>query len=321
MKIDGVFEGGGVRGIAHVGAICALAEKGYEWERVAGTSAGSIIAALLASGYSCSELKTIITDIDYNKFAKRTFIDRIPFIGKGLSAWTTLGIYSNIFIEEWIEELLRKKGVHLFTDLPDLNKLKIIASDISNGKMVIFPDDLPNYGFLNYRFSIAKAVRMSSTIPFFFEPVKWRTPKWKQPCYMVDGGILSNYPIWIFDSPSSPRWPTFGFHFVKDEIQADPAHYNEPISMFKGLFKTMMQAHDLRHLDKESKARTITIPTGSITSTNFELTKEEKEWLYNSGYNAANKFLQSWNFRQYIDEYRNGNQDRKTNRYFRQLDS
>ncbi len=48
---------------------------------------------------------------------------------------------------------------------------------------------------------------------------------------------------------------------------------------------------------------------------------EEKEWLYNSGYNAANKFLQSWNFRQYIDNYRNGNQDRKSNRYFRQLDS
>ena len=133
---------------------------------------------------------------------------------------------------------------------------------------------------------------------------------------MVDGGILSNYPIWIFDSPTAPRWPTFGFHFVKDEIQADPAHYNEPISMFKGLFKTMMQAHDLRHLDKESKARTITIPTGTITSTNFELTKEEKEWLYNSGYNSANKFLQAWNFRQYIDEYRKGNQDRKTNRFF-----
>ena len=86
-----------------------VSRKGYEWERVAGTSAGSIIAALLAAGYSCSELKTIITDIDYNKFTKRTFIDRIPFIGKGLSAWTTLGIYSNVFIEEWIEELLRKK--------------------------------------------------------------------------------------------------------------------------------------------------------------------------------------------------------------------
>ena len=53
---------------------------------------------------------------------------------------------------------------------------------------------------------------------------------------MVDGGILSNYQFG-FRLPYSPRWPTFGFHFVKDEIQADPAHYNEPISMFKGLLK------------------------------------------------------------------------------------
>ena len=92
---------------------------------------------------------------------------------------------------------------------------------------------------------------------------------------MVDGGILSNYPLDLrFTYRSSLA--DFRISFCKDEIQADPAHYNEPISMFKGLFKTMMQAHDLRHLDKESKARTITIPTGTITSTNFELTKEEK---------------------------------------------
>lgn len=173
--------------------------------------------------------------------------------------------------------------------------------------MVIFPDDLPNYGFTNQDFSIAKAVRMSSTIPFYFEPVKWKTPKWKQPCYMVDGGLLSNYPIWIFDSPNIPRWPTFGFHFVKNEIQAEPVPYEDPISMFKGLFKTMMQAHDLRHLDKESKARTIAIPTGTITSTKFQLTTEEKEWLYQSGFHAAEKFLQSWNFKTYINRFRNGN--------------
>ncbi|KEK24176.1 patatin-like phospholipase family protein [Bacillus gaemokensis] len=312
MKIDGVFEGGGVRGIAHVGAICALAEQGYEWERVAGTSAGAIIAALLAAGYSCTELKDIISNIDYHQFTKKTLLDKIPFIGKGLNAWTRLGIYSNVFLEEWLENLLNKKGIHNFSDLSNPKNLKIIASDISNGRMVVFPDDLPSYGFTNDHFSIAKAVRMSGTIPFFFEPVKWRTPKWKQPCYMVDGGILSNYPIWIFDSPTIPRWPTFGFHFVKDEIKAEPTPYKEPISMFKGLFKTMMQAHDLRHLDKESKARTITIPTGTITSTNFELTDSEKEWLYQSGFNAANDFLQKWNFKHYVRQYRSGNQVRKT---------
>ncbi|PFY92688.1 patatin-like phospholipase family protein [Bacillus pseudomycoides] len=307
MKIDGVFEGGGVRGIAHVGAICALAKQGYECERVAGTSAGAIIAALLAAGYSCEELKTIISNVNYHQFIKKTLLDKIPFVGKGLNAWAKLGIYSNVFLETWLENLLHKKGIHNFSDLSNPQNLKIIASDISNGKMVIFPDDLPNYGFTTQDFSIAKAVRMSSTIPFYFEPVKWKTPKWKQPCYMVDGGLLSNYPIWIFDSPNIPRWPTFGFHFVKNEIQAEPVPYEDPISMFKGLFKTMMQAHDLRHLDKESKARTIAIPTGTITSTKFQLTTEEKEWLYQSGFHTAEKFLQSWNFKTYINRFRNGN--------------
>ncbi|MEH6979501.1 patatin-like phospholipase family protein, partial [Bacillus pseudomycoides] len=148
-------------------------------------------------------------------------------VGKGLNAWAKLGIYSNDFLETWLEDLLHKKGIHNFSDLSNPQNLKIIASDISNGKMVIFPDDLPNYGFTNQDFSIAKAVRMSSTIPFYFEPVKWKTPKWKQPCYMVDGGLLSNYPIWIFDSPNIPRWPTFGFHFVKNEIQAEPVPYED----------------------------------------------------------------------------------------------
>ncbi|MBO1579476.1 patatin-like phospholipase family protein [Bacillus sp. XF8] len=307
MKIDGVFEGGGVRGIAHVGAICALAKQGYEWERVAGTSAGAIIAALLAAGYSCTELKTIISNVDYHQFIKKNLLDKIPFVGKGVNVWAKLGIYSNDFLEKWLEDLLHKKDIHNFSDLPNPHKLKIIASDISNGKMVIFPDDLPNYGFRNQNFSIAKAVRMSSTIPFYFEPVKWKTPRWEQPCYMVDGGLLSNYPVWIFDSSTIPRWPTFGFHFVKDEIQAEPVPYKDPLSMFKGLFKTMMQAHDLRHLDKESKARTITIPTGTITSTKFQLTTDEKEWLYQSGFNAAEKFLKSWNFKTYINRFRQGN--------------
>lgn len=304
MKIDGVFEGGGVRGIAHVGAICALEEHGYEWERVAGTSAGAIIAALLASGYTGKELRTIINGADYTNFLTKTWLDKIPLIGKGANVWFKMGIYKNDFIEKWLGDLLSQKGVYCFSDLPNPDGLKIIASDISNGKMVIFPDDLPQYGFPNKKFSIAKAARMSSTIPFFFQPVKWKTPKWKQPCYILDGGILSNYPIWIFDSPNIPRWPTFGFHFVKSEIQAEPVHFEEPVSMFKGLFKTMMQAHDLRYLNTEARARTIKIPTGNITSTNFNLSDKEKEQLYHSGYQATEHFLSSWNFNHYIHRYR-----------------
>lgn len=179
MKIDGVFEGGGVCGIVYVGVICVLVEKGYEWECVVGILVGLIIVVFLVVGYFCLELKMIIIDIDYNKFMKRIFIDRIFFIGKGFSVWIILGIYFNVFIEEWIEELFWKKGVYLFIDLLDLNKFKIIVFDISNGKMVVFFDDLLNYGFLNYCFFIVKVVRMSSIIFFFFEFVKWRILKWK----------------------------------------------------------------------------------------------------------------------------------------------
>ena len=56
---------------------------------------------------------------------------------------------------------------------------------------------------------------MSMSIPFFFEPVVHKKS------YFVDGGILSNFPVWLFDSPGIPEWPTFGFKFIEPE-------YNRP---------------------------------------------------------------------------------------------
>ena len=72
MKTDAVFEGGGVRAIAFAGAVCCFEDHGYKWQRIAGTSAGSIVAALLAVGYTGRELKEIIEDVDYRKFMDRT---------------------------------------------------------------------------------------------------------------------------------------------------------------------------------------------------------------------------------------------------------
>ena len=62
------------------------------------------------------------------------------------------------------------------------------------------PDDLP----------VAEAVRMSMSIPFFFSPVRWKHPDGKQQLTLVDGGMLSNFPVWLFDTPDLPDWPTFG---------------------------------------------------------------------------------------------------------------
>jgi len=300
--LDGVFEGGGVRGIAHVGAVQAIEKNGYEWNRLAGTSSGAIVAALLASGYSGSDLLDVMESLDYKKFMKKNWLSYIPLIGNGVNFALHGGFYRNRFEEEWLNDLLSKKNVHSFSDLEE-GKLKIIVSDITNGRMAILPDDLEEYGE-SYDFSIAKAVTMSSTIPFYFQPIKWKTKKYKAPTYMVDGGILSNFPIWIFDTPFMPNWPTFGFHFSREETSASPPERMGTIGIYTSIYKTMLQAHDLRHLDEEANARTVKIPTGTITSTDFNLSESKQQWLYHSGYEAAENFLKTWNFEEYKRKFR-----------------
>ena len=67
-RCNAVFEGGGVRGIGHVGAACGMEYAGYEFVNLAGSSAGAIVAALLAAGYTCRELKEEMEALDYTKF-------------------------------------------------------------------------------------------------------------------------------------------------------------------------------------------------------------------------------------------------------------
>ncbi|MER2140568.1 MAG: patatin-like phospholipase family protein, partial [Priestia megaterium] len=115
---------------------------------------------------------------------------------------------------------------------------------------------------------ISQAVMMSASIPFFFRPVIWKSKGFKR-SYIVDGALLSNFPIWLFDT-EHPRFPTFGFRFVKEEIDT-AAIIPTPVHLFKSMFTTMLQAHDLRYLNAETKERTVQIPTGVITATDFAL--------------------------------------------------
>lgn len=295
MKVDAVFEGGGVRGIAFIGAIQAMEETKVEWQRIAGTSAGAVIAALLACGFKSEEIRERLSDIDFSKFRGRTILNRIPIIGSLLELMIHLGIYKNDYMETWMDALLLEKGIETFADLPD-DKLKIIASDVSNGQMLILPDDLDRYGMTPADLKISTAVMMSASLPFFFRPVIWKS-KDKKKSYILDGGLLSNFPVWIFDT-DNPRFPTFGFHFVKDEVNINPV-IPTPLHLFKNIFKTMIQAHDLRHMDAATIERTIQIPVANINATDFELKEEEIEFLYKSGYNSTKEFLSKWDFEQY----------------------
>src|SRR5437763_904606 len=93
LKIDGVFEGGGVRGIGLVGAISVVEEAGYEFVNLAGTSAGAIVSTLLAAGYTAAELKQVITNLDFATFQDPPWIGRIPGIGPLLDLIFHKGLY------------------------------------------------------------------------------------------------------------------------------------------------------------------------------------------------------------------------------------
>lgn len=295
LKADAVFEGGGARGIAFIGAIQALEEENVEWQRLAGTSAGAVIAALLASGYKSNEIRDHLSKLDFSKLRGRSYINRIPIFGTLLELMLHLGIYKNDYLEAWLDSLLLEKGIKTFADLPE-EKLKIIASDVSNGQMLILPDDLERYGMTPADLKVSTAVMMSASLPFFYRPVIWKS-KDRKKSYILDGGLLSNFPIWIFDT-DNPRFPTFGFRFVKDKVNID-AVIPTPLHLFKNIFKTMLQAHDLRYLNKETIERTIQIPTGDINATDFELDKDEIDFLYISGYTSTKEFLSKWDFEQY----------------------
>ncbi|RCW51956.1 patatin-like phospholipase family protein [Paenibacillus prosopidis] len=303
MRADAVFEGGGVRGIAFIGAIQEMEASGYQWERLAGTSAGAVVAALLACGYNARELIQIMNTLDYPRLLGKTWVHYLPFVGKALPLLFRSGIYLNTPLEDKLTYWLKQKGVSTFGDLPE-GKLKIIASDISSGKMLVLPDDLSRYDISPSEFPVAAAVRMSTTLPYFFQPYQLKTKQRRKPYYILDGGLLSNYPIWIFDVEGIPNWPTFGFRLLGEQPETPFHEIRGPFSMFRAMFQTMLRAHDQRHVDKHARVRTVFIPTGRVTTTQFDLGAEDRDMLFRSGQDTARRFLAGWDYVKYVKEFR-----------------
>jgi len=318
LKCDAVFEGGGVKGIGLVGAVAVTEAQGYEFVNVAGTSAGAIIAALVAAGYRADELRAIMATLDYSKFKDPGWVDRIPILGKAISLGVEKGIYEGTYFEKWIRDHLERKGKRKFRDLvmeefKDSDryryKLRVVASDLSRGKMLVLPQDIKDFGIDPDDLDIAHAVRMSMSIPFFFEPVTMKLPG-NDTVYIVDGGVLSNFPIQLFDDGTpDPPWPTFGYLLVEEDPSRPITVRHEvhrPLSMFAALFATMMEAHDRMYIENGAFARSIPIPTKGVTATEFDLSRERAEMLYQSGRQAAEAFFATWNFDRYKLAFRQG---------------
>lgn len=310
MRVNAVFEGGGVKAIALAGAVAAAEEKGFRFAAVAGTSSGSIVASLLAAGYTGKEMKNIIERTPFSSFVRKTWLHQITWVGPAIRLLVRKGLYSGEALERWIDRILREKGVRTFGDLQP-KQLRVIASDISQGRLMVLPDDMVRYGIDPKSFPVAKAIRMSTSIPYFFDPVILRKGRSavksgesfaSQFVYVVDGGILSNFPLWIFDKEQAlsnrEPVPTLGFQLVGRSVK-ESRTITGPISMFQALFATMMDAHDERYIEEHNRFRTIKIPTLGVHTTQFDVTPEKSMELYESGMQAAQKFFDKWSLDTY----------------------
>jgi NTE family protein len=302
---DIVLEGGGVKGIGLVGAVEVLTKKGYGIRRVAGTSAGAIVGSLIAAGMPADKLTETMKSLDYVQFRDKSFLAQFGKAGEAASVALTKGIYKGDYLRTWLADQLQSLGVRTFADLkltepwakklpPEQRyKLVVVVSDISQGRMLRLPWDYAKYGLDPDQQLVAEAVRGSMSIPFFYQPAHLKDS------YLVDGGLLSNFPVDLFDTTAD--WPTFGIKLsAKPEpgIIPNPAH--DIVSYSKAILSTATGAHDQMYIDDPcTLRRTIFVDTGKITATNFEITPEQQHFLYQNGQTGATKFLKTWDFGDY----------------------
>lgn len=305
-RADLVLEGGGVKGIGLVGAISVLEEAGYTFERVAGTSAGSIVGALIAAGMDAAEMREVMERLEYRRFRDPTMLSRIPLVGPALSLVVHQGVYEGRYVESFVADRLRSKGVVTWADLrredpgsslpPDHRyRLVVHVSDVSQSALLRLPWVYrPQFDLDPDTQSVAAAVRASASIPFFFRPSKLARLS-AQTSWLVDGGMLSNFPIDVFDrtdgAPS--RWPTIGIKLSAERAPDDPGRkVSGLITLGKALVGTLTSWYDRMHInDPNVVKRTIFVDTTGIKSTDFAISKAQQDHLYAKGRAAATKWL------------------------------
>lgn len=307
VRADLVCEGGGVRGIGLVGAVDALDAAGYRFPRIAGSSAGAIVASLVAAlqvaGEPVTRLADIMRTIDYRKFLDRNLIGRVPLIGGALSLLTSDGVYRGAYLEQLLAGLLADLGVRTFGDLRTGEEperfawsLVVTASDLSRRRLVRIPWDLDSYGIDPDGFSVARAVHASSAIPYVFEPVRVGGATW------VDGGLLSDFPVELFDRPDAqPRWPTFGIRLTA-RPGIPPTHpVHGPVSLGLAAIETLFSNQDNAYIDDACTVRrTIFVPADELSPIDFDITAAQREALYQRGLQAGQQFLRTWNYADYL---------------------
>lgn len=326
LRADLVLEGGGVKAIGLAGAVTGLADAGYAFPRAAGSSAGAVVACLVAglthAGEPVQRLGELVSSVDYRRFRDRSLLGRVPLAGRALALLLQEGLYEGAYLERFLTGALGDLGVRTFGDLrlpPEQTaagglaagrgyRLVVTASDLSRRRLVRIPWDLPEYGADPDAYPVARAVRASAAIPFFFRPVRQPTPTGT--ASWVDGGLLSNFPVGLFDRGDSldPRWPTFGVRLTASPgtPPATPP-LRGPLALGLAALETLLTEQDAAYVeDPCTVARTVFVPTDDVSVVDFDLSRETSERLERLGRAAADRFLQTWDFPAHVARCRRG---------------
>lgn len=326
-KADLVLEGGGVKGLGLVGAVLRLMREGYTFPRVAGTSAGAIVAAFLAAGVDEEELAGVMDRLDYSRVPDRS-PPGIPGLSEGVSLLRAGGAYEGDYIHDFLEKELRAFGVTTFADLrrtdseADKNlapyrryKLVVMATDITRGRLLRLPWDYPLLDLDPDEQRVADAVRASISIPLYFEPVTIRDGRSGEETTLVDGGVLSNFPIEAFDRTdgANPRWPTLGVKVIPDlpagDAQLLPGIPRialsalPPLRLLEQVIATAIVGNDQTYVERPCvRRRAIQVDTSAVGIVEFDAPEAKRAAVVASGEEAAERFLGSWDWEDYKRE-------------------
>jgi NTE family protein len=280
-----VLEGGGVKGIAYVGALEEIDKQGIldKIENVAGTSAGAITACLISLRYTAEEIKKIVFELDFNSFEDRK---------NPLRILTKYGIYAGDAFLAWITKLIQKKNLGPKATFSDFQKagcrnLKVFGTDLYTKSVQEFsvestPDAI-----------VAEAVRASMSIPLFFKSWKFSNSIPNDHIY-VDGGVLLNFPINTFNEKEHKLGHTIGLHL--DNLTGDKkpiAFGNNHVGKYvRTLFDTLLKAQvvDFENNPEEFK-HTIRIDDLGVSATDFGFSDTVKNNLIAEGSKATKAFF------------------------------
>lgn len=296
------FEGGGMLGYAYIGAIQALEDRKIlsGFKRFSGTSIGSLFATLLACNFTANDISDLYNDIEFKQLSVNFSICNLYNI------WNKYGINSLSILEDQLRKILSKKVDPNITFL-ELYKLTgkelvVVSCCINKQTAVYFHHAIyPNVKILD-------AMVSSMAVPFVFQPRK--NNYLVDDDYYVDGGMVDNYPIWIWNDLNK-LYENRLYEVIKEEIpektlglkllardEKNTVNVICERQKCKSVFSytTCMLFTMLRQIEKVNISesyinQTIPINTGDAYFLDFEMSNEKKQWLIDSGKESVLNYL------------------------------